>query len=165
MPICRQCGVEFPNWWKLEGKRRNISKRKFCLSCSPFGRHNTKANNPKSREKLCRRCGEIDPDKFYKNKKILCIACDNIRSVEKQKEMKKRIVEYLGGKCSICGYNKCLRSLHLHHSKGGKDVNFSHIKNWGWERVLVEIVKCELVCSNCHGEIHDEASRYGVVVA
>ena len=157
MPICRQCEAGFTNWIKLEGKRRNISRRKFCLSCSPFGLHNTRPNNPGSKEKLCGRCRERNPEKFYKHRKTLCIACDNIRSVTKQKEMKKRIVEYLGGKCSICGYSKCLRSLHLHHLQDGKDVNFSHIKNWKWERVLVEIVKCKLVCSNCHGEIHDEA--------
>lgn len=70
--------------------------------------------------------------------------------------MKRRIVAQLGGKCSVCGYNKCLGSLHIHHPGSEKDVGFAHIKNWKWERALEEVSKCILVCANCHGEIHSE---------
>jgi len=153
MPTCRQCNGTFSNWVFIEGKKKNLGNRKFCLECSPYGRHNTSAAGV-NRSKLCVRCGATDKVLFYAHKNNLCKKCDNSRSMEKQREMKRKIVAYLGGKCS-CGYNKCLRSLHLHHSDSNKDVNFAHIKNWKWDRVLSEIGKCILVCSNCHGEIHE----------
>jgi hypothetical protein len=42
MPECRKCGDYFPNHVKIEGKKRNLCKRKYCLKCSPFNKHNTK---------------------------------------------------------------------------------------------------------------------------
>jgi hypothetical protein len=31
-----------PNWLTIEGVRRNLSNRRHCVECSPFGRHNTR---------------------------------------------------------------------------------------------------------------------------
>lgn len=42
MPECKKCGNGFPNWVIVEGKRRNLASREYCLGCSPFGQHNTK---------------------------------------------------------------------------------------------------------------------------
>ena len=42
MRTCLKCGLDFPIIQKIEGKKRNLSNRKFCLQCSPFGKHNTK---------------------------------------------------------------------------------------------------------------------------
>jgi len=67
-------------------------------------------------------------------------------------------VEYLGGKCQVCGYNRCLGSLVFHHiDSSTKEFGISskgHSRSW--ERVKEELDKCVLVCSNCHGEIHAE---------
>lgn len=42
MPKCQQCGDEFPNRVKVNGKTKNLSTRRYCLRCSPFGSHNTR---------------------------------------------------------------------------------------------------------------------------
>ena len=34
---------------------------------------------------------------------------------EQRKIIKKWAVEEKGGKCSICGYNKCIEALEFHH--------------------------------------------------
>lgn len=44
MPICRHCGDKFPNHILLDGMWKTLNSRKFCLTCSPFGKHNTKKN-------------------------------------------------------------------------------------------------------------------------
>lgn len=41
MPICKNCGRKFPARIKIDGKTRLLTKRKYCLVCSPFGEHNT----------------------------------------------------------------------------------------------------------------------------
>jgi 5-methylcytosine-specific restriction endonuclease McrA len=75
---------------------------------------------------------------------------------KRRRELKKRAVEFKGGKCVLCGYNKYIGALEFHHKK---DTN----KNFGismqgysrsWDKIKEEIEKCMLVCSNCHRELH-----------
>ena len=72
-----------------------------------------------------------------------------------RKKTKKKLIEYKGGKCELCGYSKCERALEFHHTNpnekdfsiSGRSLSFDKLKN--------EVDKCMLVCSNCHSEIHD----------
>jgi hypothetical protein len=48
----------------------------------------------------------------------------NRENVKKRiKAQKIKAIEYKGGKCEICGYNKCIRSLCFHH-KNPLEKNF-----------------------------------------
>lgn len=68
---------------------------------------------------------------------------------------KLKAIEYKGGKCQICGYNKCVRSLQFHHlDPNEKDFGISGGTK-SFEKLKPELDKCILVCANCHGEIHD----------
>jgi hypothetical protein len=71
-------------------------------------------------------------------------------------KLKVMAVEYKGGKCSVCGYNKCIAALDFHHlDASSKEFSISADGSTrGWERLKVELDKCILVCSNCHREIH-----------
>lgn len=61
-----------------------------------------------------------------------------------------------GEKCSICGYNKCLRALEFHHPNP-KEKEFQITQNVkDFEKLKEEAEKCILVCSNCHAEIHEQ---------
>ena len=33
----------------------------------------------------------------------------------KRRAIKKMLVQYKGGKCERCGYNRCIRALEFHH--------------------------------------------------
>jgi hypothetical protein len=65
-------------------------------------------------------------------------------------------VEYKGGKCSSCGYNKCIAALEFHHlDPSKKDFSISSSGNTrSWNKVKEELDKCVLLCSNCHREVH-----------
>ena len=70
---------------------------------------------------------------------------------------KQKAVNYAGGKCIICGYNKCLAAMDFHHKNplekdgyGGGALK-SH---WTFKKNKTEIDKCILVCVRCHREIH-----------
>lgn len=80
---------------------------------------------------------------------------NKIKSViEWRKKVKVNLVNYKGGKCEKCGYDKCIRSLEFHHlDPNEKDFTISG-KSWSFERLKKEVDKCILVCSNCHNEIH-----------
>ena len=77
------------------------------------------------------------------------------RTIDRRKERKELLVKGFGGKCQICGYDKCKRALEFHHiNPQEKDLNFSK-SNYSWERIVNECKKCICVCANCHREIHE----------
>lgn len=85
-----------------------------------------------------------------------CKKCASDAVIKKRKKIKLKSVEYKGGKCEICGYNKCVEALHFHHLNPS-EKNFG-LSNKGltrsWDKIKPELDKCMLVCSNCHSEIH-----------
>jgi 5-methylcytosine-specific restriction endonuclease McrA len=79
-----------------------------------------------------------------------------IKAVSKRRrKIKDMAIQYKGGKCQICGYNKCNAALELHHLKK-EDKSFG-IGDKGytrsWAKVQEELDKCILLCANCHREV------------
>lgn len=54
--------------------------------------------------------------------------------------------------CIKCGYNEHHAALDFHHRNGKTDkvMNISRLCNYSWKKVLEEIEKCDVICSNCH---------------
>lgn len=68
---------------------------------------------------------------------------------------KLRAVNLLGGKCSLCGYNKCHAALDFHHKNPlEKDGSIKDLIGHKWETIEKELMKCILLCANCHRELH-----------
>lgn len=87
-----------------------------------------------------------------------CTKCRNANVSNRRDKIKTLAIEYKGGKCFRCGYNKCERALAFHHLDPSKK-DFGLSKNGltrSWEKTKEELDKCVLVCHNCHAEIHDE---------
>ena len=73
-----------------------------------------------------------------------------------RKNRKELMLKGFGGKCQICGYDKCNSALEFHHLiPEKKDFAFSKTLLIPWERVKEELKKCICVCANCHREIHE----------
>lgn len=151
---CANCGNDFSRCVMVEGvKKRLGGSRKYCLTCSPAGLHNTKSLE-KARDYKCK-CGENDKSKFYGKKKERCSACHNADVIKRARDNKIYVTDKLGGKCSACGYDKCIQALEVHHlDPATKDVNFRHIRSWSKKKIDREIENCVLLCANCHREHH-----------
>jgi hypothetical protein len=123
----------------LGDKIINTQRRKFCFECSPLGSRNTRdLNKPK-----------VKKSKDYQHVKTF-------RLRKKQKS-----IDYLGGKCKICGYNKCNAALQFHHKNPAeKDFTISMATSWGFEKIKSELDKCVLLCANCHAEVHQGVSSF-----
>lgn len=53
--------------------------------------------------------------------------------------------------CVDCGYNRYPEALDFDHLPGVKKTkSVAFMWGYSWEKVLAEIAKCEIVCSNCH---------------
>jgi predicted transcriptional regulator len=71
-----------------------------------------------------------------------------------RRRSKLKLIEYKGGRCEKCGYNKCQMALEFHHlNPSEKDFTIGG-KSWSFDKLKSEVDKCILVCSNCHKEIH-----------
>lgn len=91
-----------------------------------------------------------------------CRQCVAKQTIERGRKLKADCVEYKGGKCQKCGYNKCQGALDFHH-RDPKEKDFSICKKYGCrkitDRIRRELDKCDLLCANCHREQHfEEAS-------
>lgn len=115
------------------------------------------------RYKRCPRCDEvkeITEETFYikRNGSVQsCKVCFVKDSYERHKGFKQKCVDYKGGKCITCGYNKCSAAMDFHHlDPNQKDYQISGIRYKPWDLVQSELDKCILLCRNCHAELHDE---------
>ncbi len=78
-----------------------------------------------------------------------------INAVKKRrKKLKELAVKYLGGRCIICGYNKCINALEFHHLEKKSFGLSSRGITRSWQKIKKELNKCALLCANCHREIH-----------
>ena len=146
MPICKKCGKIFKNAVKIDNKIRNLQRRKYCLICSPFGKHNTcKLHEIVDRHPCGKKKRNTKRDKFRYKK----------WQRKARRERKIKLIDMLGGECVQCGYCGCYKSFDFHH------VNPS-VKKFGisqhglcrkWEDLIEEVKKCVLLCCRCHREI------------
>lgn len=128
-----------------------IRKHGLKLKQKPFGSGYVHPQTPYR----CGRCGETDPAKFYGHKRKVCGACHNAYNIKQGQERRLRAVKELGGRCKVCGFDQYSCSLDLHHRDSkAKAPNFRSMRGWSWERILVELQKCILLCKNCHAAHH-----------
>jgi hypothetical protein len=108
----------------------------------------------------CEQCGRRYAYDFRKgHTKRKCNSCRS-NGWRDRRALKQRMVDFKGGCCEICGYDRCLRALDFHHrDPTTKRFTLAHGHNRSWEDLRRELEKCTLVCSNCHLEIDVGAAR------
>ena len=78
-----------------------------------------------------------------------------------RRSMKVQAIKLLGGKCSICGYNKCLDALEFHHEDPSvKEFKLGSGNTMSWKIYKSEALKCILVCSKCHKENYSKLLQF-----
>jgi len=104
-------------------------------------------------ERDCKRHG---PSVFYRfaSGKVACKRCIGEAVTRRHQKIKRTLVAEAGGCCRVCGYDRCVFSLHFHHvdpTTKAFGITTAHGKSLAAYRE--EAKKCVLVCANCHGEI------------
>lgn len=154
MRNCRKCKDPIPSRAVVGGEVKVLGTRKFCLKCSPFGRHNTSPSGP-SGPKLGR---------FYGDSPVVsCVVCGSTKkkgrgrrcfsclTLLRKYRAKARAVKLLGEVCAHCGWDKDIAAFHFHHrDPQEKDFNISRFLHKSWKFIEKELFKCILLCANCH---------------
>jgi hypothetical protein len=77
------------------------------------------------------------------------------RVSRRRRKMKLMLVAEAGGRCVLCGYDRCVSALHFHHVDPA--TKRFHLSMQGATRSLAsvraEMSKCVLLCANCHAEV------------
>ena len=112
-------------------------------------------------ERKCPRCNKAKSlDNFYNRRgvagsSVYCKPCTNKQTIERMRHTKRLCIEYKGGKCEKCGYDKYDGALEFHHlDPSKKDFAISKKKAKYIDSLKPELDKCILLCSNCHRELH-----------
>ena len=81
-----------------------------------------------------------------KNDVLEFLQNSNYRNFKKSRQrLKEKLVEYKGGKCEICGYDKCVAALDFHHTDSSqKDFNISDgVKSFEKAKKEAEKIKAD----------------------
>jgi hypothetical protein len=125
----------------------------ICHETKDESEFNNKSRNKDGLQEKCRECSRRLSRKHYHNDKKA-----QVNRVSKRKKLLAKWYQELKAsfKCEICGENT-KECLDLHHKDPKKkEGGISMLVNRGFskERLLKEIAKCAILCSNCHRKIH-----------
>lgn len=148
-----------------DGERPSAARgRKFC-SKSCAASYNNRISIKRPRRRTCLVCNKaILSVRKYCSEQCRAFHAslrpradfDSTQAVVAWRQRAKlRAVQYKGGRCQSCGYNKSVRALTFHHiDPTQKDFNVSSSTK-AWSTIKSELDKCLLLCANCHAEVHD----------
>lgn len=129
--------------------------------------------------KLCIECNlEQTVDSFYKSSRMkdgrqpVCKSCSRLRSkkhyhenkqnyIDRAVNSKRDLYQWLqrikeNQQCQYCGETKYWRLEFHHPDPTVKDGSISRLisDHTSKNKIVAEINKCEIVCRNCHADIH-----------
>lgn len=106
----------------------------------------------------CKPCRKIYRDQHYTDNRAYYIA----KALRHRDEVRLRIRALKEGRpCSICGGQFHFAALEWHH-RDRSEKAFAigdACRTHGWDRIVAEIAKCDLVCANCHAELEYETNQ------
>lgn len=83
-----------------------------------------------------------------------CRRCVGEWVLRRKQKIKRMLVDEAGGRCAVCGYDRCIVNLTFHHvDPSRKSFGLSMNTTKAIAAYREEMRKCVLVCANCHGEI------------
>ena len=71
---------------------------------------------------------------------------------EYRSRRRARALDHLGGRCVACGTTDRLEFDHIDPATKVLTISTAIAKHWSWERMLVELAKCQLLCHDHHVE-------------
>jgi hypothetical protein len=129
---------------------KKCSKCQTVLDISNFNIKGKNADGSIKYQTYCKKCNKERSKQYYAENREKHKKETRKRTNIRIKQVQDNLISYfLSHPCIDCG-EADIRVLEFDHLKN-KEANISEvIRDWSWKRILNEIDKCEIVCSNCH---------------
>lgn len=155
---------ELQEYWKCSRTKITDYKRKWNLiGLSP----NNKKRDNGDGTKICNTCNIVKSlNDFYSSgytntgKQKIKGSCKICENTNRKFNYLQKIISILKDqnreyKCEICGYNKNSAALVFHHFTDIKNFEISNSKTVSEQILSEEIKLCQVLCQNCHHEVHN----------
>ena len=165
---CKYCGKEFETKQKLGGHIIWCKENPNMNGHSGFEKYNEDRKQSISskdvsedeygHKTIMRECDKHGYTTFVlrKDGHYRCRKCASENVSLRRQKVKELLTEYKGGKCEICGYDKCIAALEFHHINSD-EKEFGIATSGSTKKLELlkkEADKCLLLCCNCHRELH-----------
>lgn len=151
---CARCGHRVAA--ALDLHHRNATEKDFALSAA-YSRSVVAIRPELSKcEVLCANCHLAE----HASNAAIRSQGEARAVVEWRRRTKARLVALFGGRCMRCGYDDHLPALVFHHrdpSSKSFAISVDGVPR-AWHRLIEEAGKCDLLCANCHREVHAAGS-------
>jgi hypothetical protein len=125
----------------------HVSKRKGCRLCAIEKSRKQKVPYVRTTPVYKRNKVSRDTGRDNKNRRILIWA------------KKLKLVRDTGGKCQVCSEDRFWVLCFHHRNPKDKKDNITRLSKVRYEQLLEEAKKCDLLCQNCHRELHLDRKR------
>jgi hypothetical protein len=172
--FCVGCGNRIPGRCdRLTRYCKACFLKRRCPKCgqvmSQAGLHKCASVEEKG-PRHCIQCDALLRDKGWERYAKVCGKCYKAKIREIDKQLRAEMRAAFGGCCCRCGYDRCIAALHFHHKDSSEKRLWNTTRVTGGRgstsvrEVRAHPERFELVCANCHFEIHSE-EREGKVNA
>ena len=159
---CKLCGDQVPNGVFLDGKKHNVVRRSYCLTCSPLGAGKPlklakMAREAKTLTKFCHGCGQTKKfDQFCFSKtsglQSQCRACHARLYADSVTTLIERGLLAIGrNACVACGYKGCADAM-VFLDPSGKTIRGWELKDIGFQETPRFLKGCDPLCVRCAAE-------------
>lgn len=151
---CRACHSAANKKTNWDGKLKTCTKCNVEKSTDEFYHQSLQEAK---KMPWCKPCKDSYTKEYVSLNKERCAAANTRRRNERKAQLQSRIDGYkLALGCKTCGYAGCPSALEAHHPHDDKEYTISYLVKSGfaWDTVLTELAKCEIICANCHRELH-----------
>lgn len=86
-----------------------------------------------------------------------CMKCRSANVIDWRRRKKQTLVHEAGGKCKLCGYDRCMAALEFHHLDPARKLFPLSMRGCtrSIQTLRAEAAKCVLLCANCHAEVEN----------
>lgn len=107
--------------------------------------------------RYCTQCGRLLRNTGFERWTTQCAYCMKRRWRDKERLLRSALVAQFGGACQLCGYRRCSSALHFHHLNSSSKREYSKKGGTSLKEIRTHPERFQLVCANCHIELHDQA--------
>lgn len=130
-----------------------MEEKLICLACG-------KELSGRQTKYCCKECKNKVLGNYYNRERSQTL------QNEKRLERKMFLLEKHDFKCSNCGYNKNIFALDFHHINPDEKLfalDSRNLTSRKIEEIFLEAEKCQVLCSNCHRELHNPSGELSEV--